>query len=141
MPAPTPSPRRRGRVVLPLALLLLGTAVVTLAWVALATATGRQSSWMALVAAVDAAWLLRLAGLPRGWRRATWAVAATAVTVVLAHWGIIASGIGALIGLAPLASALKLGTGLAWTVAQLLNGPFDLAMLALALVVAAVAGR
>jgi len=125
----------------PLALLSLGTAAVALAWVALATATGRQSNWMALVAAADAAWLLRLAGMPRGWPRAAWAAGATAAAVVLAHWGIIAAGIGSLVGLAPLDSALRLGPGLAWTVAQLLNGPQDVALLLSALALAAVAGR
>lgn len=141
MPPPRPPRTPTGRIALALALLSLGTAAVALAWIALATATGRQSNWMALVAALDAAWLVRLAGLPRGWGRAAWALAATAAAVVLAHWGIIATGIGALIGLAPFDSALRLGTGLAWTVARLLNGPVDLALLAAAAVVAVAAGR
>lgn len=141
MPRSPSLPRRHGRVALPLSLLLLGTAVVTVAWVFLAIGTGRQSSWMALLAALDAAWLLRLSGMPPGALRAAWAVAATAAVVALAHWGIVAAGIGGLIGLSPFESALKLGAGLAWTVAGLLNGPGDLAILAAALVVAAVAAR
>lgn len=132
-------PRRRGR--LALFLLPIGIAGFAAAWILLASATGRQSSWMALLAAVDAAFLLRVGGMAPGMRRATWGVAATFATIVLAHWGIVAAGIGRLVGLGPLDSALKLGTGLAWTVAQLLNGPLDVALLALALVVAAIASR
>ena len=132
-------PRRRGR--LAWFLLPIGVAGFAAAWILLASATGRQSSWMALLAAIDAAVLLRIGGMAPGPRRAAWAVAATAATIVFAHWGIVAAGIGRLVGLAPLDSALKLGTGLAWTVAQLLNGPLDVAWLVASLVVAALAGR
>ena len=79
--------------------------------------------------------------MPPGARRAAWGVGATAGTIVLANWGIVATGIGRLVGVAPLDSAAKLGTGRAWTVAQLLNGPADLAWLAAALAVAALASR
>ncbi|HEU4813322.1 MAG TPA: hypothetical protein VFS99_03750 [Xanthomonadaceae bacterium] len=136
-------PRRRARLaplLVPL-LLALGVAVVTAAWILLATATGRQSSWMALLAAADAAFLLRVCGVAPGFRRVAWAVGATALTIVLANWGIIAAGIGRLVGVGPLDSAMKLGTGLAWTVAQLANGPVDVALLLASLVVAALAAR
>ena len=134
-----PPPRRRGRLALPL--LALGIAGFAAAWVVVAMGTGRQSSWMALLAAADAALLLRVGGMPAGPRRAAWAVAGTLATVVLANWGIAAAGIGRRIGLDPLESALKLGNGLAWTVAQLVNGPLDLALVAAAVVLAALAGR
>lgn len=133
-----PAPRNARLAVL---LLPLGTAGFAAAWIVLAAATGRQSSWMAVLAAFDAALLLRLGGMPPGGRRAAWGVGATAATIVLANWGIVAAGIGRLVGVAPLDSAARLGTGLAWTVAQLLNGPVDLAWLAAALVAAAVASR
>ena len=135
---PLPARRRAG---LAFFLLPLGIAGFAAAWVLLASATGRQSSWMALLAALDAALLLRIGGMAAGPRRAAWAVGATVGTIVLANWGIVAAGIGRLIGLAPLDSALKLGTGLAWTVARLLNGPADLAWLAVSVLVAAAAGR
>ena len=137
--APSLSPRRRGGLA-PL-LLALGVAVVATAWILLASATGRQSSWMALLAAADAAFLLRIGGMAPGLRRAAWAVGATALTIVLANWGIVAAGIGRLVGLAPLDSASKLGTGLAWTVVQLANGPIDVVLLLVALGVAALAAR
>ena len=135
---PLPS-RRRGR--LALLLLSLGVAGFAAAWILLAATTGRQSSWMALLAAADAAFLLRIGGMAPGNRRAAWAVGATLATIVIANWGIVAAGIGRLIGLGALDSALKLGTGLAWTVAQLANGPLDVALLLVSLVVAALAAR
>lgn len=139
MPDALPLPPRR---TLPaLFLLSLGVAAVTAAWVVVATTSGRQSSWMALLAALDAAFLLRIGGMPGGWRRAGWAVGATACTIVLANWGIVAAGIGRLVGVGPLDSALKLGSGLAWTVVQLTHGPLDVAWLAVSLVVAAWAAR
>ena len=140
MPHALPLPARR-RAGLAFLLLPLGVAGFAAAWVLVAAATGRQSSWMALLAALDAALLLRIGGMAPGARRAAWAVGATGATIVLANWGIVAAGIGRLLGLAPLDSALKLGTGLAWTVARLLNGPADLAWLAASLAVAALAAR
>ena len=130
---------RPGR--LALLLLPLGIAGFAAAWIVLAAATGRQSSWMAVLAALDAAFLLRIGRMPPGGRRAAWGIAATAATIVLANWGIVATGIGRLVGVAPLDSAARLGTGLAWTVAQLLHGPADVAWLLAGLVVAAVASR
>lgn len=140
MPHAHPLPPRRGARLAYL-LLPLGVAGFAAAWILLAAATGRQSSWMALLAALDAAFLLRIGGMPPGPRRIAWATGATAATIVLANWGIVAAGIGRLVGLGPLDSALKLGTGLAWTIVQLVNGPVDIALLLLSLVVAAVASR
>ena len=134
-----PLPPRRTR--LALFLLPLGVAAVAAAWIVVATATGRQSSWMAVLAALDAAFLLRVGGMAAGWRRAAWAVAGTAATIVLANWGIVAAGIGRLVGVGPLDSALKLGSGLAWTVVQLTHAPLDVAWLAVSLVIAAWAAR
>lgn len=140
MPHALPLPQSR-RARLAWFLLPIGVAGFAAAWILLASATGRQSSWMAMLAALDAALLLRLGGMAPGPRRAAWALAATIATIAIAHWGIVAAGIGQLVGLAPLDSALKLGMGLAWTVAQLLNGPADIAWLVGSLVVAVLAGR
>ena len=56
-------------------------------------ARDRQCSWMAILAAIDAALLLRMARMPRGWLRVSLAVIATASTIVLANWGIAAAQI------------------------------------------------
>lgn len=110
-------------------ILLLGGLCFCLIWVLLALYLGRQSGWMALLAAVDAALLLRFAGVRPGTRRATVAALATLVMALLANWFIIASQLGFALGLLPWESALRLGPSHAWTLAQLANGTLDRACL------------
>jgi len=124
-----------------LLLLSIGSLGVAAAWILLAFARDQQSSWMAVIAAIDAAVLLRLARMPAGWRRAGWGVAATAIAIVVANWGIAAAQIGRLVGLAPWESALRLGPSHAWTLTGLANPTPQLAWLLAALVVAVVASR
>jgi hypothetical protein len=123
------------------ALLAFGTCGFAAAWITLGFFNGSQNSWMAVIGALDIAWVLRLGGWPRGLRRAAIAVTATAAIVALANWGLIASQLGLMFGLAPWDSALKLGIHHAWTLAQLANGGGDLAWFGLALLVAALASR
>jgi hypothetical protein len=68
-------------------------------------------------------------------------VAATAVSIILANWGIAAAQVGKAMGLLPWESALKLGPQYAWTLIGLANQPADLAWLAAALLLAAIASR
>jgi hypothetical protein len=110
-------------------------------WVVLAWSNDSQCGWMALIGALDVAWILRLSGWPSGWRRAIVGVVATAGIVVLANWWIIAAHLGEVMGFDPLASALRLGMQHAWMLAKLANGMFELAMIAAALVLAAIASR
>jgi hypothetical protein len=136
----TNSAVRRARWLAP-ALLTLGSLGCAAAWILLALASERQSSWMALLAGLDAAFLLRLGRMPAGGARIALATAATAATIVLANWGIIAAQIGRTMGLLPWASAAKLGPDYAWTLARLANAPADLAWLVVGLLLAAVAAR
>ena len=122
-------------------LLVLGVFGFAAAWVTLGIYNGSQNSWMAVLGALDIAWMLRLGGWPRGPARVAAALFATIAIVVLANWGIIAAQLGAMLGLMPWASALKLGFHHAWTLAQLANGAGDVAWLLLALLVAAVTAR
>ena len=131
---------RRSRWIAP-ALLVIGSFGFAAAWVLLAFARDRQCSWMAILAAIDAALLLRMARMPRGWLRVSLAVIATAATIVLANWGIAAVQIGRIMGLLPWESMAKLGPFYAWTLANLANPPVDLLWLAAALVLAAIAAR
>lgn len=131
---------RRSRWFAP-ALLVIGSFGFAAAWVLLAVARDRQCSWMAILAALDAALLLRMARMPRSWLRAMLAVIATASTIVLANWGIAAAQIGRAMGLLPWESMTKLGPFYAWTLANLANPPVDLVWLAAALVLAAIAAR
>jgi len=122
-------------------LLLLGTSGFAALWVIVGLYGNAQSSWMAVLGALDIAWMVRLGHWPAGPRRATLGVVATVVMVLLANWGITSGQLGASLGLEPWDSALRLGLHHAWTLAQLANGVADAAWLALALVVAVLAAR
>jgi hypothetical protein len=123
------------------ALLLLGSVGFAAAWVLLAFARNRQCSWMAVLAACDAAVLVRLARMPPGWRRASLAVASTAITIVLANWGIAAAQMGQVMGLLPWESMTRLGPSLAWTLVSMANPPIDLLWLWMGLVLAVATSR
>lgn len=136
-----PTPQARPRIALALVLLLLGSFGFAALWVLLALYLDRQLGWMALAGAADAALLLRLGGMRRGWVRAAIAVAATVMIVILANWGIAAGQIGSAMGLLPWESLQKLGLGYAWTLTQLANDGIELTWAAAALVLAAWLGR
>ncbi|MDQ3617896.1 MAG: hypothetical protein M3374_04130 [Pseudomonadota bacterium] len=137
----TPRPSARRANALSWALLLLSIGGFAAAWVVLSLHTGRQHSWMAVVGALDIAWMLRLGGWQGGFYRMTLGLVATGLIVVMANWGITASHLGNAFGLQPWDSALKLGVNHAWTLAQLANGIGDVLWLALAFLVAAWASR
>ncbi|MBF6025802.1 hypothetical protein [Lysobacter niastensis] len=140
MTSPSPPPARSASW-LSWLLLLLGTCGFTAIWVVLSLFNDAQNSWMAVLGALDVAWLLRLGRCPGGPRRMALAMAATVAIVAMANWGIIAAQLGAVLGLQPWESAVRLGPNLAWTVFQLANGAIDLAWCVAALVVAAFASR
>ncbi|WP_337244225.1 hypothetical protein [Luteimonas sp. gir] len=134
-------PARARRWPLAIGLLLLGSAGIAAAWILLADALGAQGAWMAVVAALDAALLVRLARLRPGLVRALAGTAATLLAIVIANWGIVATQLARPMGLMPWESALKLGPHHAWTLAGLANTPADLAWLGAGLVIAAVLAR
>lgn len=123
------------------ALLLLGACGLAAAWISLAAISGAPCAWMAPLAALDAAWLLRLARVAPGNGRMLAGVAATAASIALAHWGIAAAEVAVAMGLGFLDSALRLGPDLAWTMIDLANGPVEFAWTAAGLLLALVASR
>jgi hypothetical protein len=123
------------------ALVAIGSAGFAAAWVLLAWSRDRQFSWMAVLAAIDAALLLRLARMRPGWPRALLATLATAATCVFANWGIAAAQMGKPMGLLPWQALGRMGPEFAWLLASMANQPVDLAWLAAALVFALVLGR
>jgi len=137
-PASTPA---RGPSWLSWLLLLLGTTGFAAIWVVLAWSNDRQCSWMALLGALDIAWILRLGAWRPGQQRMVIGIIATAVIVLLANWWIIAAQLGAVLGFEPWDSALRLGVHHAWTLAQLANGPLDMLWIVAGLVLAALASR
>jgi hypothetical protein len=106
-----------------------------------AFASDRQASWIAVIAAVDAALLLRLGRMPGGWMRSLCGTFGTALAIALANWGIVAAQMGKPMGLLPWESLFRLGPHFTWTLTTLVNDRVDLAWWGAALVVAAVASR
>jgi len=127
-----------GRWLWPGLALLAGIAGMSAVWVAAAVLSGSACSWLALVAAADMALLLRLTGAPAGPGRVIAAVAATLTTLVLTQWLVVATQIGGVLGIPPIASALHLGPHLAWQLTGLALGRVDWALLAASPVLAAI---
>jgi len=122
-------------------LALIGSTGIAAAWVAASMLTASQCGWMAVVAALDAAFLLRLGGAPPGLARMAIGVVATLFTIALAQWGIVSANLSGMMGLPVFDTAMRLGPSLAWTLAKMANTTFDLIWLAIGVVVAAIASR
>lgn len=132
MPTTTPY----SRVWLWLPLLLLGSLTISLAWLMVALAVTGHAGWMAVAAALEAAWMLRLGGFRPGLPRVAVALLATVLIALAANFLIAAAWIGGPMGLAPWESALRLGPHLAWTLIGLGNGLAGMFWLAVGLLVA-----
>ncbi|MCS3746536.1 hypothetical protein FHY18_002132 [Xanthomonas arboricola] len=122
-------------------LLLLGGVTALIAWLLIALALGNQAGWMAVLVALEVAWMLRLGTLRAGRLRIGVTVATTALIIVGANWGIASAQLGGSLGLDPWTSAQKMGPRLAWTLLQLANNAFDLLCYVAAVVVAWWAAR
>ena len=120
------------------AAMLAGLLGVVAVWVTAAVSTDVACGWMALVAALDFALLLRLVRAPGRVARAVVAVAMTVLATAVAAWFIVAAQMGAVVGLDPLTSAARLGPVLAWEYTRLGFAPWDWACVAFAPVLAAV---
>jgi hypothetical protein len=123
------------------ALLAVGSLGFAAAWILLAAWRDQGLAAMALLAALDAALLLRLGGVPRGWTRALLGVLATALMIALATWGIAAARIGGPLGLLPWESMLRMGPEFGWLLVRLGTTTADLAWFAAGLLLAAWASR
>lgn len=126
------------RLIWPLAIaaVLAGILAMSAVWVVLALLSGRPLGGMALLAALDAVALLRLAGAPGGPLRGALALGATVASAAIGNWFAAAALVGTQLGLSPLASAQRLGLALAWPLAVQHNGLLDVVGLALGLAVA-----
>lgn len=78
------------------------TAGLSAVWAGVAALSGGNASWMAVVAALDSALLLRLAGHPPGDRRAALGLLITAVTVASSAVLVAAAKIGMVMGVKPM---------------------------------------
>ena len=113
---------------------LLGVVTV---WVTLALLTDLACGWMALVAALDFAVLLRLVRTPAGTARTSLAILATMLACLASAWLIVAGQFGAMLGLDPVTSALRLGPVLAWEYTRLGFTAWDWACVAFSPLLAA----
>lgn len=120
---------------------VLGCLGFAAAWVLAARVLESQASWLAPLAALDVAWMLRLGRVPAGRARTWLAMAATLAVIALANWGITATEIGRSMGMLPWESALRLGPNYAWQLIQLANTRLDLVWYALGLLLAGVFAR
>lgn len=138
-PIERPSPARRW--LLPLLALAVGVLGMTAAWLALAMAVRGPCGWLAPLAALDMALMLRLSAAPAGRLRAGLAVLGTVAAVATSYWMIAATQMGNLLGLSPLESAQRLGPVLAGELVRHMTSAWDIAFAALALVLAWRFGR
>ena len=135
---PSPSPRQW---LLPALALAIGILGMTAAWLAVAMLVRGPCGWMAPLAALDMALMLRLSGASPGGRRAAAAVLGTGAAIALSYWMMAATQMGQLLGLSPLESAQRLGPVLAGELVRHMTSGWDMGFAALALVLAWRFGR
>lgn len=137
---PSSMPARTSHWLWPL-LLCLGCVTALIGWMLVALSLGHQAGWMAIFVALEIAWMLRLGTLRAGPLRVGVALAATVLVIVAANWGIASAHMGAVMGLDPWDSALKMGAHYAWTLTVLANRPSDVLWLGIGLAVAYFSAR
>ena len=138
MSAPPIAP---SRWLLALVVVAAGVLGIVTIWTTVAVLGHRGCGWMALLAAVDVALLLRLVKAPPGRARMALALAATVVAIAASLWMIAATQMGLLMGLDPLPSAARLGWVLAWELTRHGLDGWDWLWIALALPLAVAMAR
>ncbi len=132
---PTPASARSSAWVWP-PLYLLGVVTAALAWLFIALLSGRQAGWMAVLAALELGFMLRLGKLHAGPLRVGLTVAGTLLVALAANWAIASAYLGGSLGLDPWNSALRMGPFMATTLIGLANGLAEWLWLGVGLVVA-----
>ena len=135
MPTPAAHPRRTSWW-LPAFALAAGVLGMAALWLAASLWLGGYVGWMAGVAAVDMALMLRLSGAPAGRPRAGLAVLGTLASAGFGACLVAAADMGRVVGLAPWESATRLGTVLAWELVRHGVAAWDVLFLAGACVLA-----
>ncbi|WP_295363479.1 hypothetical protein [Arenimonas sp.] len=131
--SPTHRPETRAGWLLPALAWLAGVGGMVALWLAVFLSVRSVSGWLALLAALDLALLLRLSGQPAGPARAWAAVAGTALAIVLSYWFVAAMIMGLPLGLRPLDAASRIGPVLAGELIRHATSAWDIAWAALAL--------
>jgi Mn2+/Fe2+ NRAMP family transporter len=122
----------------PLALAACAVAIFGVAaiWAGASVLLQASAPWFAIVAALDAVLLLRLANWPRGASGAAVTVAVTLITILLAQYFVATAKIGVVMGLRPFESLPLMSFDLAWLYAQNNTGVFEWGCYAVALILA-----
>lgn len=122
----------------PLALLacVVATVGVAAVWAGASVLLPFTTAWMAIVAALDAVLLLKLANWPRAPSRAALAVGVTAATVLLAQYFVATARIGLVMGLRPFEALPLMSPDLVLLYAQSNLGSIDCICYGIALAVA-----
>ena len=117
---PADAQPRRSWLVLTLIIIAI-TAGLSAVWAGVAALSGGNASWMTLVAALDSALLLRLAGHPPGQRRAALGLLITAATVACSAVLVAAAKIGMVMGMKPMAALSRISAEMVplWLQSQL----------------------
>ncbi len=135
MPPSAPS-RPLRHWLLPVLALCIGILGMTAAWLALSMFLRSPCGWLAPVAALDMALMLRLSAAPPGRWRAALAILGTAAAIALSYWMLAATQMAQLLGLTPLESAQRLGPVLAGELVKHMTSGWDVGLAALALLLA-----
>lgn len=114
----SPAPLSPFALVLLLGVTVVITAGLSAVWAGVAAITGGIASWMTVIAALDAALILRLASHPPGHRRAALAVGITLLTVLAAAVLVSAAKIGMSLGMRPAEAVSRMS----WELVQLYVG-------------------
>jgi hypothetical protein len=110
-------------------------------WAGVSLIAGNNAGWMVLIAALDAALLLRLSGYPGGSNRAFFAVMITLATSAFAGYLIATARIGMAMGLRPADAIGRMSLELGWLYVESNSGWVELGWLAAACVLAWRVGR
>lgn len=138
---PTDRSKRLLPWLLPAFALVVGVLGAVAVWIGLAISLRSTCAWMAPLAALDMALMLRLAAAPRGGLRAALAVLGTVVAIALSYWMIVSTQMAFLLGLSPLESAQRMGPVLAGELLRHGTTGWDIGLSLLALAVAWRLGR
>lgn len=112
---------------------LVAVAGIAAIWAGVSLALRGPCGWMALVAAIDAALLLRLAGLAAGRYRAGVAVTTTVLSILAGIFVVGSVNIGVGFAILPHQALWLTGPQLAWTWWQLNTGAWEVLLAVLAL--------
>jgi|SRR5690606_27034534 len=131
-----PAPPSAATLLLAAAASVAGILGMSTLWTVLNLQTGMLNGWASLLVAVDAAIMLRLAGLRHGTASAVLGVASTGAAAVLVGFLTTATRLGYAMGLKPFDSAARMSSGLVLALLETGLRPWDWVGLAAGLLLA-----